>query len=108
MSGKRNVKDRKSADNPARFIDQGLLRSDATEADIIRLCKGAMKYRFHTVCVNPYYVPLCKAILGGSGVKAAGGIKTLARVQKFLKAGATRIGTSSGVEIMEEFKKIVR
>jgi len=232
MSVKRKVKVRPYGDSPARLIDQSLLRADATEADIIRLCKGAVKYKFHAVCVQPYYIPLCKAILGGSeiktaavigfplgmtlkeikvteamqsvlygaqeldivinvgalksgnweyveeelaavinatktalhkviieacyltdkekvlatrvalaygaafvktstgfgragatvkdvrlikgivkdlgGVKAAGGIKTLAQVRKFLKAGASRIGTSSGVEIMEEFRKAGR
>jgi len=33
-------------------------------------------------------------------VKASGGIKTLKDAEKFIKLGVTRIGTSSGVEIM--------
>ncbi len=37
------------------------------------------------------------------GIKASGGIKTYQQVQDFVKAGAERIGTSSGVEIMEEY-----
>lgn len=36
------------------------------------------------------------------GVKASGGIRSLADVQKMVAAGATRIGTSSGVKIMQE------
>jgi deoxyribose-phosphate aldolase len=36
------------------------------------------------------------------GVKAAGGIGTLGRALEMLKAGADRIGTSSGVRILEE------
>ncbi len=40
------------------------------------------------------------------GIKASGGIKTYQQVQNFVNAGAERIGTSSGVEIMEEYKKI--
>jgi deoxyribose-phosphate aldolase len=36
-------------------------------------------------------------------IKASGGIRTLHQVREFFKAGATRIGTSSGVAIMEEF-----
>lgn len=36
------------------------------------------------------------------GVKAAGGIRTLSDVQNMLEAGATRIGSSSGVQIMRE------
>jgi deoxyribose-phosphate aldolase len=48
-------------------------------------------------------VRLMKEIAGGrAGIKAAGGIKTLAHVREMLAAGATRIGTSSGVSIMEE------
>jgi deoxyribose-phosphate aldolase len=35
------------------------------------------------------------------GVKAAGGIRTLAKARAFLVAGANRIGTSSGVQIVE-------
>lgn len=38
-------------------------------------------------------------------IKASGGIKTLTDVEKFIKEGATRIGTSSGVEIMNEEEK---
>ncbi len=38
------------------------------------------------------------------GVKAAGGIRTLAGCEAFINAGATRIGTSSGVAIMHEWQ----
>lgn len=53
----------------ARYIDQSLLSPAATEVDIIRLCKGAIKYNFYAVCVQPYYVPLCKAVLAGYDTK---------------------------------------
>ncbi|MFO0752024.1 MAG: deoxyribose-phosphate aldolase [Thermodesulfovibrionales bacterium] len=55
----------------ARSIDQTLLKPYATEADIIRLCKGAIRYRFHSVCVHPYFVPLCKAVLTGYDISVA-------------------------------------
>ena len=35
------------------------------------------------------------------GIKASGGIRDYATAKKFIEAGATRIGTSSGVKIME-------
>ena len=35
-------------------------------------------------------------------VKAAGGIRTAEAFKQFVAAGATRIGTSSGITIMEE------
>jgi deoxyribose-phosphate aldolase len=39
------------------------------------------------------------------GVKAAGGIRTLADVLGMLEAGATRIGTSAGLEILAECER---
>ncbi|MCE5213395.1 MAG: deoxyribose-phosphate aldolase [Methanobacterium sp.] len=39
------------------------------------------------------------------GVKASGGIRDLKTVWKMIDAGANRIGTSTGVQIMEELKK---
>ena len=38
----------------------------------------------------------------GMGVKAAGGIRTYEHVKKMLAAGATRIGTSAGVQIVKQ------
>ncbi len=39
------------------------------------------------------------------GVKAAGGIKGLDGALRFIEAGADRIGTSSGLEILKEFEE---
>ncbi|MFZ5645958.1 MAG: deoxyribose-phosphate aldolase [Bacillota bacterium] len=36
------------------------------------------------------------------GIKASGGIKTLEQALKMIEAGATRLGTSSGVQIIKE------
>ena len=38
------------------------------------------------------------------GVKASGGIRTLASVRRMLEAGATRIGASAGVNIIKELE----
>lgn len=46
---------------------------------------------------------LKKAIGEGGYVKAAGGIRDLKTVEAMVKAGASRIGTSRGVEIMKEY-----
>ena len=35
------------------------------------------------------------------GVKASGGVRSLEDMQKMIEAGATRIGASSGVKIMQ-------
>lgn len=46
-----------------------------------------------------------EAALGKCRVKAAGGIKDLATLMHMVDAGAERIGTSTGVAIVEEFIK---
>ena len=43
------------------------------------------------------------AAIGKASIKASGGIKTLDELLEMVEAGATRIGTSSGVAIVEEF-----
>ncbi|MBD3284821.1 deoxyribose-phosphate aldolase [candidate division WOR-3 bacterium] len=48
---------------------------------------------------------LFEAIKGKTGVKASGGIRSLEQTLELVKAGATRIGTSSGRIIVEEAKK---
>ena len=47
----------------ARFIDHTLLKPDATEADIRKLCQEANDYNFKTVCVNSSWIPLCSKFL---------------------------------------------
>jgi deoxyribose-phosphate aldolase len=50
-------------------------------------------------------VRLIKSLVGErAGIKAAGGIRTLQQAIDFIEAGATRIGTSSGVGIMREIQ----
>lgn len=47
------------------------------------------------------HVALMRAVVGeGMGVKASGGVRTLADAQTMLRAGANRIGTSAGVAIV--------
>lgn len=51
-------------------------------------------------------VKLLKSVVGDLiGVKASGGIRTLEQAMALIQAGATRIGTSAGVEIMKQFEK---
>jgi len=58
-----------SAKDLAILIDHTLLRPDAKEDEIVKLCKEAMEYHFATVCLNPAYVSLASRLLTGSGVK---------------------------------------
>ena len=48
-------------------------------------------------------VALMRSVVGEKmGIKASGGIRTLADLKKMVSAGATRIGASAGVKIVEE------
>ena len=49
-------------------------------------------------------VRLMKKTAPNCRIKAAGGIRTAKQVIEFLEAGAQRIGTSSGVQIINEFR----
>lgn len=53
----------------ASKIDHTLLRPEATLRDIKRHCAEAAEYRFHTVCVNPWYVSTAAKLLYKTGVK---------------------------------------
>ena len=53
----------------AQLIDHTLLKPDATMGEIRRLCEEAVRFGFHSVCVNPFFVPEANTILSGSRVK---------------------------------------
>lgn len=52
----------------ARLIDSTLLKADASQHDILRLCEEAKQYNFFSVCVNPCWVPLAVRLLKHSDV----------------------------------------
>jgi deoxyribose-phosphate aldolase len=48
-------------------------------------------------------IALMRSVVGGQmGVKASGGVKDLEQAQEMIRAGATRIGASVGVKIVQE------
>lgn len=49
--------------NIASLIDHTLLKPDATESMIEKLCAEAVEYSFCSVCVNPIWVPFCRELL---------------------------------------------
>jgi deoxyribose-phosphate aldolase len=68
-------------------------------ADFIKTSTG-----FGTGGATAADVALIKQCLTGRAkVKASGGVTTLSKAQEMIRAGAERIGTSSGVAIMDEF-----
>ena len=63
------VKYWKPGETLEKYIDHTLLKAQATEADIARLCEEARIYGFHSVCVNGVWVDYCRERLAGSSVK---------------------------------------
>jgi deoxyribose-phosphate aldolase len=53
----------------ASIIDHTLLKPDATQEEIQRICKEALEHQFATVCVNSSHVRLVADLLTGSKVK---------------------------------------
>jgi len=56
----------------AGVIDQTLLRPEATGEQIEQMCRQAMDFGFHTLCVNPRWVPTTAELLHNTKVKAGG------------------------------------
>ena len=53
----------------AKMIDHTILKAEATESEIVKLCKEAIHYNFASVCVNPSMVPVAAKELKGTHVK---------------------------------------
>jgi len=53
----------------ASIIDHTLLKPDATEKDIKKVCREALTYGFVSVCINPFWVKLVSRLLQNSTVK---------------------------------------
>ena len=85
----------------AGLIDHTLLRADATREEIVKLCREAVQFKFASVCVNSFWVPLVAAEIAGSPVKVCavvgfplGASLTEAKVaetEAALRAGAREI-----------------
>ena len=90
--------------------------SALSDDEIIGCCKAAMAAKadyvktstgFHkTGGASAHAVSLMRKTVGETlGVKASGGIHSLAEAQEMIEAGASRIGCSASVAIMEEAKR---
>jgi len=64
-----DLKSRSLPPDLASTIDHTLLKPDATEAQIRRLCVEARDNHFASVCINPYWVEICAEELQGTGVE---------------------------------------
>lgn len=80
----------------------------------VRACQIAVKAGAHFVKTSTGFstagateddIRLMRQTVGPNlGVKASGGVRSLEDLEKMVKAGATRIGTSSGVKIIQGLK----
>jgi len=88
-------------DKLVKLIDHTILKPEATEEDVVKLCKEAAEYGFYSVCVNPVWVTKAKHLLRGTTVKIcavvgfplgaqAPQIKTL-EARRALREGAAEI-----------------
>lgn len=72
-------------------------------ADFIKTSTG-----FNAAGATVAHISLMRKTVGNSmGVKASGGIRSYKDAVKMIEAGATRIGTSAGVQIVKEQEKMV-
>ena len=76
---------------------EACLLSKQAGADFVKTSTG-----FSTSGATVEDVALMRKAVGpGMGVKASGGIRTLEDLKKMMAAGATRIGASASVKIIE-------
>lgn len=54
--------------NYNKYIDNTLLKADATLEEIKALCEESKEYDFKSVCINPAFIPNAKEFLKGSDV----------------------------------------
>ena len=52
-----------------KYIDHTNLKNTSTLKDIEKLCNEAIKYKFASVCVYPYYVSLAKSLLKDTNIE---------------------------------------
>lgn len=81
---------------PADIVRAALLAA-ASGADFVKTSTG-----FQGGGATPEAVSLLRAAVGGlAGIKASGGIRTLEEARAMLAAGATRLGMSRTVEVLD-------
>jgi len=79
---------------------QAALAAKNAGADFVKTSTG-----FSTAGATPEDVRLIRETIGANtGIKAAGGVRTLEDLQKMVEAGATRIGASAGVKIIQQLR----
>lgn len=79
------------------YIDHTLLKPEATETMIDKLCEEAKAHEFASVCVNPYWVARSAKLLSGTNVKVCTVIGfPLGANTSAVKAAETRDAIANG------------
>ena len=96
-----------------KMFDHTNLKAFATEEDFRKLCAEAVEYGFAMVAINESPVAFCKSLLAGTPVHVGAAIAfplgqtdiacKVSETGLAIRAGAERIGTSSGITIVREF-----
>lgn len=85
--------------NLNQYFDHTILKPEATEADVVKLCGEAKEYGFYAVCVNSGYVPLAAELLDGTDVKIASVVGfPLGACSTEVKAFETEYACSEGAD----------
>jgi deoxyribose-phosphate aldolase len=83
----------------AHYIDHTLLKPDATEDQIKKICEEAVKYSFYSVCVNSSWVEYCTKKLRGTKVKVCAVVGfPLGATDSRTKAYETRNAIENGAD----------
>ena len=85
----------------AAQIKETALAAERGGVDIVKTSTGFKGLGLRATTVADV-VQLRQVLLPSTGIKASGGIRTWEMAQQMIAAGATRIGTSNGVGIMQE------
>ncbi len=89
-------------ENIASYIDNTLLKPDATPEQIRRICAESVELKCASVCVNPSYVPLVSECLKGSGVKTCTVIGfPLGMNDSAVKAFEAKLAAEQGAEELD-------
>ncbi|MCD8068856.1 MAG: deoxyribose-phosphate aldolase [Lachnospiraceae bacterium] len=82
-----------------KLFDHTILKADATEASVKKICDEAREYGFMSVCVNSYYTAFVTEQLKGSGVKVCSVIGfPLGQMSTAAKAAETSDVVANGAD----------
>lgn len=103
--------------NYSSYFDHTILKTDAVTSDIRTLCADAKTHQFFSVCVNPYWIPICLEQLKGSPVAICtvigfplGANTTRAKVyetEQAIRAGATEIDVVINIGALKDKNLLV-